>query len=158
LVRRIQGSTAAQACRYLCSAQVKIGGFELPVRWSADDKSFQEDLSQLGQVLEICAQLKAEHCFPTIRPTSGQLPFHENFRFHVERLQTVADALAPGNVKLALNFLAAPADRNDGGFQFIYQVDPMLLLLNSIHRDNVGLLFDAWNWWVGGGDGDKIRS
>jgi sugar phosphate isomerase/epimerase len=158
LIRRAQGSSVAQACRYLCSAQVRIGGFELPMRWAADEKEFQEDLQQLGLVLEICHQLKADRCYTTIRPTSDQLPFHENFQFHVQRLQKVADALAPGGVKLALNFLAAPADRNDGGFQFIHQVDPLLLLMNSIQRENVGLLLDAWHWWVGGGDAEKVRS
>jgi sugar phosphate isomerase/epimerase len=158
LMRRAQVSSVAQACRYLCSAQVRIGGFELPMRWTADDKAFQEDLQQLALALEICQQLKADRCYTTIRPTSDQLPFHENFQFHVQRLQKVADALAPGGVKLALNFLAAPADRNDGGFQFIHQVDPLLLLVNAIQRENVGLLLDAWQWWVGGGDADKVRS
>ena len=158
VLRRAQASSVAQACRYLCSAQVKIGGFELPVRWSGDDKSFQSDLSQLGLLLEVCGTLGADRCFITIRPTCDQRPFHENFQFHVARLQKLADALAPGGVKLAVNFLASPADRADGGFEFIHQVDPLLLLLNSVQRENVGLLFDAWHWWVGGGDVEKMRS
>jgi sugar phosphate isomerase/epimerase len=158
VLRRAQASSVAQACRYLCSAQVRIGGFELPVRWSGDENSFQADLSQLGLLLEVCSTLGADRCFITIRPTSDERPFHENFQFHVERLQKVADALAQGNVKLALNFLASPADRADGGFEFIHQVDPLLLLINGLQRDNVGILFDAWHWWVGGGDVEKLRS
>jgi sugar phosphate isomerase/epimerase len=158
VLRRAQASSVAQACRYLCSAQVKIGGFELPVRWSGDEKDFQTDLSQLGLILEICGALGADRCFTTIRPTSDDLPFHENFQFHVERLQKLADALAAGTVKLALNFLASPADRTDGGFEFVHQADPLVLLINSVQRDNVGLLFDAWQWWVGGGDAEKLRS
>ena len=31
-------------------------------------------------------------------------------------------------------------------------------MINSIQRDNVGLLFDAWNWWVVGGDLDNLRT
>ena len=158
VLRRAQSTSVAQACRYLSSAQVKIGGFELPLRWFGDDKNFQTDLSQLGTLLEICHTLEADRCFTTIRPTCEQRPFHENFQFHVERLQKVADALAPANIKLALNFLAAPADRADGGFEFIHQADPMVLLLTSIQRENVGLLLDAWNWWVGGGDLGKLCS
>jgi sugar phosphate isomerase/epimerase len=158
VLRRAQASSVAQACRYLCSAQVKIGGFELPIRWSGDEKNFQTDLLQLPLLLEVCTALGADRCFTTIRPTCEQRPFHENFQFHIERLGKVADALAPGNVKLALNFLAAPADRADGGFEFIHQADPTVLLINGIQRDNVGLLFDAWNWWVGGGDVETLRS
>lgn len=158
VVRRAQSTSVAQACRYLSSAQVKIGGFELPVRWSGDEKDFQADLSQLALLLEICRTLGADRCFTTIRPTCDQRPFHENFQFHVDRLQKVADALATANVKLGLNFLAAPSDRADGGFEFIHQVDSLVLLLNGIQRDNVGLQIDAWTWWVGGGDIEKLRT
>jgi sugar phosphate isomerase/epimerase len=158
VLRRAQASSVAQACRYLCSAQVKIGGFDLPIRWSGDEKNFQADLSQLGLLLEVCSALGADRCFTTIRPTCEQRPFHENFQFHVDRLGRLADALAAGNVKLGLNFQAAPADRADGGFEFIHQVDPLLLLINSTQKDNVGLVFDAWQWWVGGGDVEKLRT
>ena len=158
VLRRAETTSVAQACRYLASAQVKIGGLELPVRWTGSQQDFESDLAQLGLLLEVCQTLKADRCFTTIRPTCEERPFHENFQFHIERLSKVADALAPANVKLALNFLPAAADRADGGFEFIHQVDPLVLLLNSIPRENVGLLLDAWNWWVGGGDLDKVRA
>ena len=157
VLRRAQASSVVQACRYLCSAQVRIGGFELPVHWSADEKEFQADLATLGMLLDVCQTLGADRCHTTIRPTSDQLPFHENFQFHVERMQRVAEALAPANMKVALGFQALPAARKDGGFEFIHQVDPLLLLIKSIARDNVGLLLDTWNWWVGGGDLEKLR-
>jgi len=158
VLRRAQSTNVAQACRYLCSAQVRIGGFELPIRWSGSETDLQTDLSKVGLLLEVCTTLGADRCFTTVRPTCDQRPFHENFQFHIQRLQKVADALAPAGVKLALNFLPAPADRADGGFEFIHQVDPLLLLQSSIQRENVGLLFDAWNWWIGGGDLDKLRT
>jgi sugar phosphate isomerase/epimerase len=158
VLRRAQASSVAQACRYLCSAHVKIGGFDLPIRWSGDEKNFNSDLSLLGVLLEVCGALGADRCFTTIRPTCEQRPFHENFQFHVDRLGQLADALAPGNVKVGLNFFAAPSDRADGGFEFIHQVDPLLLLINSASKDNVGLVFDAWEWWVGGGDLEKLRT
>jgi len=158
VLRRAQAGTAAQACRYLCSAQVKIGGFELPLDWAGDEVEFQAGLAQLGLLLEVCNQLGADRCYTTIHPTCDQRPFHENFQFHVERLQRVGDALSAANVKLALSFLASPSDRADGGFEFIHQADPMVLLINSIRRENVGLLLDTWHWWVGGGDLEKLRS
>jgi len=158
VLRRAQSTSVAQACRYLCSAQVRIGGFDLPVRWTGDDNSFQSDLSQVGLLLDVCRTLGADRCYTTIQPTCDQRPFHENFQFHVERLGKVGDALAPGNVKLAVNLRAAPADRSDGCFEFVHQVDPLLLLISSLGRDNVGILFDAWEWIVGGGDIEKLRA
>jgi sugar phosphate isomerase/epimerase len=158
VLRRAQSSSVVQACRYLCSAQVRIGGFELPIRWADDEAAFEADLAQLGLLLDVCATLSADRCFTTIRPTNDQRPFHENFQFHVDRLGKLGDALAKGNVKVALNFLAEPADRADSGFEFIHQADPAVLLINSVRKNNVGLLLDTWNWWVGGGDIDKLRS
>ena len=158
LVKRAHTTSIPQACRYLLSAQMQIGGFDLPVRWTGDDADFQADLAQLPAVLEIASTLNADRCLTTIRPTSDQLPFHENFQFHVDRLGKVADFLAKSNVKLGLDFSAAPSDRADGGFQFIYQAEPMLLLLNSVQRDNVGVVLDTWNWFVGGGDAEKVRT
>jgi sugar phosphate isomerase/epimerase len=158
VVRRAQTTSVAQACRYLCSAQVKIGGFELPIRWSGDEADLKTDLAQLPLLLEVCTALGADRCYTAIRPTCDLRPFHENFQFHVDRLGELADRLAMGNVKLAVSFLATPADRADGGFQFIHQADPVVLLINTIRKDNVGLLLDAWHWWVGGGDLEKLRT
>lgn len=158
LTKRALTTNAAQACRYMRSAPVKIGGFELPIRWAGDAKEFQAELAQVPLLLEVAANISADRCWTTIRPTCDQRPFHDNFKFHIERLQQVADALAPGNIKLGLMLLAAPADRADGGFEFIHQVDPLLTLLSSVQRDNVGIAFDAWSWTVGGGDLEKLRT
>jgi sugar phosphate isomerase/epimerase len=158
VTKRAQSTSVAQACRYLCSAPLTIAGFDLPVRWSGSDKEFQEDLKQLPLLLEVAGTLNADRCTTTIRPTCDQRPFHDNFKFHVERLSKLADALASGNLKLGLNFLAAPSDRADGGFEFIHQAEPALLLISSIGKDNVGLVLDAWSWVVGGGEFDKLRT
>lgn len=158
VVKRSKSTSVAQACKYLVSAKVRIGSFELPVRWDADEVQFKADLAQLPAVLEVARALSADRCHTLVRPTSDQLPFHENFQFHVERLKKVGDLLAPAGVKVGLQFLAAPAERADGGFEFIHQVDPLLLLVSSVQKKNVGILLDTWTWTVGGGDVEKLRS
>lgn len=158
VLKRAKSSSATQACRYFSSAAMHIGGFALPVRWSGEEAEFRADLAEIGLLLEVCGVLSADRCHTTIAPTCEQRPFHENFRFATERLQEVAEALAAGNVKLGLNFLAGPGERADGGFEFIHQPDPLLLLIQSIQRDNVGLHLDAWDWHVAGGDLEKLRT
>jgi sugar phosphate isomerase/epimerase len=157
ILRRVQATSVSQACRYFRSASIAICGFELPVRWNASDNDFQADLDKMGPLLEVCTTVGADRCFTTVAPTSDQRPFHENFQFHVERLRQMADVLSPANVRLALNFLAGPSDRGDGDFQFIYQAEPTILLINAIQKDNVGLLLDTWHWHVGGGDLEKLH-
>jgi len=158
VVKRAKSTSVAQACKYLVSAKVRIGSFELPVRWHGDEAQFKADLAQLPAALEVARALSADRCHTLVRPTSDQRPFHENFQFHVERLKQVADLLAPAGVKVGLQFLAAPAERADGGFEFIHQVDPLLLLVSTVQKKNVGILLDTWTWVGGGGDGEKLRA
>jgi sugar phosphate isomerase/epimerase len=158
VTKRAKAASVAQACKYLASARVKIGGFELPIRWAAEEAQFNSDLTQIGTLLEVCKTIGADRCYTTIRPTCDERPMHENFQFHVDRLRKVADAIAPADLKLGLNILPTQADRTDGGFEFIHQVDPLLLLVNTVQKGNVGVLLDTWAWSVGGGDLEKLRA
>ncbi len=146
------------ATQFFTSARVKIGGFELPVRWTGSIVDFKTDLAGLKPVLDAATALGASRCYTTIRPTSEDLPFPDNFKFQTERLTELAAALAERGIKLGLCLEAAEAQRNNGGYQFIYQADPLLLLLQSIGADNVGLWLDVWNWHVGGGNVEKLRA
>ena len=157
LVRKAQTSGVPAACRYLTSAKLKIGPLELPVRWQGSDADFQADLAALPLVLNVAAALAADRFVTPIRPTSEERPFHDNFKFAIERLRLVAGLLAAREMQLGLSLRAAAAERADGGYQFIYQVDPLLLLLSSVQAENVGLEVDLWNWHVGGGDIEKLR-
>lgn len=146
------------ANKLLLSARVKIGGFELPVRFSGPEADFKADLAGLKPVLDAATALAANRCYVTIQPTSEELPFHENFKFLATRLQEVAAVLAERGIKLGLRLLAGETHRNNGGYQFIHQADPMLMLIQSVGADNVGLWLDAWNWHVGGGSPEKLRA
>jgi sugar phosphate isomerase/epimerase len=158
VTKRAKAASVAQACKYLASARVTIGGFELPVRWAADETHFKNDLAQIGTLLDVCKAIGADRCYTTVRPTCDDRPMHENFQFHVDRLRKVAEAIAPAELKLGLTILPAPADRKDGGFEFIHQVDPLLLLISNVQKPNIGLLLDTWAWTVGGGDVEKLRT
>lgn len=146
------------ATKYLLSARVKIGGFELPVRFSGTEADFKADLAGLKPILDAATALAANRCYLTIQPTNDELPFHENFKFLAARLQEVGAVLAERGIKLGLRLLAAESHRNNGGYQFIHQADPLTMLLQTIGADNVGLWLDVWNWQVGGGTAEKLRA
>lgn len=151
-----QGMEAAT--KYLLSARLKVGGFELPVRFAGPEADFKADLAGLKPILDAATALGANRCFVTVSPTSDELPFHENFKFLAVRLQEVAAALAERGIQLGLRLLAAESQRNNGGYQFIHQADPLMMFIQTIGADNVGLWLDAWNWQVGGGTPEKLRA
>src|SRR4029453_9706552 len=133
------------------SARLKIGGFELPIRFDAPDADFQADLEGLKPILDAATALGANRCFVTIPPTSDEHPFHENFKLIAVRLREVAAALAERGIKLGLRRVAAESHRKNGDYQFIYQADPLMMFIQTIGAENVGLWLDVWNWQIGDG-------
>jgi sugar phosphate isomerase/epimerase len=157
-VKRADISGIEATTRYILSAPIKIGGFELPVRWAGAEADFKADLAELPKLLNVATALGANRCYTTVLPTSDDLPFHDNFKFTALRLRELAAPLAERGIKLGLDFHAAEERRNNGGYQFICQADPLLMLIQTVNAENVGLMLDVWNWQLGGGTAEKLRA
>src|SRR5687767_2058423 len=157
-VKRADISGIEATTRYILSAPIKIGGFELPVRWAGAEADFKADLAELPKLLNVATALGANRCYTTVLPTSDDLPFHDNFKFTALRLRELAAPLAERGIKLGIDFHAAEERRNNGGYQFICQADPLLMLIQTINAENLGLMLDVWNWHLGGGTVDKLRA
>jgi len=158
LRKRIEERGVEQATRFISSAQLKIGGFELPEFWRNDEETFKSNLGGLAASANSAASAGITICQGTVLPGTDYYPYHENFEVHRKRLAEIADVLAPHNVRLALDFLAAPTHREGHEFQFIADAEAMVLLLKAIGSPNVGLALDSWNWHFGGGTTDLLRS
>ncbi len=157
LAKRARNTSIEQAIRFLESAKIKIGGFDLPVNLRADEATFTQQLAQLNQVCETAAALKAQRAFTIIAPASDDLPFQPNFELHRQRLAQVAETLAKYNIRLAVGIQPTPALRENKNHTFIYQVETLLTLLKTVGEKNVGVLLDSWSWFVGDGGLDQIR-
>ncbi|MCO6455523.1 MAG: sugar phosphate isomerase/epimerase [Pirellulaceae bacterium] len=155
-LRRARSSGADQAGRFLNSAKLKIGSFELPVNWQAEEAAYRKDLALLPQIVETVATLDAGRCYTTVLPGSDELPYHENFERARKRLAEIADILAAHQMRLGLGFLALSRYRKDHDYQFIHQAEALLTLLKTISAKNVGLALDTWNWRLGGGATDQL--
>lgn len=146
------------AIRFITSAKLRIGSVGLPVRWRGDDATYQLDLGKLDQIASYAATAKI-HAFKTyVFPESDQLPYHENYEQHRKRLAVLGDILGKHGVKLAVGFHAAASRREGKQFQFIQEADALALLLKSVNADNVGLLLDTWDWYVGGGTVESLKA
>ncbi len=158
LLKRSEERGVDQATRFLSSAQLKIGGFELPDTWREDEATFKSSLGTLAASAHVASAAGVSICHGTVLPGTDYYPYHENFEIHRQRLGEIADVLAPHNVRLALDFLVAPAHREGHEFQFIADADAMVMLIKSIGSPNVGLALDSWNWHFGGGTTELIQA
>jgi sugar phosphate isomerase/epimerase len=145
------------ARRFIASAKIKIGGFELPVRWQGDESLYRQDLKRLEAIAKVAAEVGALGCHTSVVPASDERPYHENFEFHRQRINEIAEVLQPHGVRLGLGLRAAAPLRADRQFQFIASPDALLTFLQTLALPNVGIVVDTWNWHVGGGTLDQLR-
>jgi sugar phosphate isomerase/epimerase len=152
---RLKGMPYAK--RLIESAKIRIGTFPLPLDWDTDDEVFQKELKKLPELADCARELGCTRCTATLAPAGDARPYHENFEFHRRRFHDICGVLKPAGIRLAVGFQAAESLRQNQAFQFIHDLDALLLLLNMVAEPNVGLLLDTWDLVASGGSAEAIR-
>ena len=156
-VRQFHEHGIEHAGRFLTAANVKIGCFDLPVRWHEDDETYQQDLAQLDSYAEAVRALDARNCHTDVMTASDEKPYHENFEFHRQRLAEIAEKLQKHDIRLGIGFMA-PAYYRDGKSQsFTSTPDALVTLLKTTVAENLGVTLDIWHWSLGGGTMSQVR-
>ena len=155
---RVKLHGAAYARRLTDSAKLKLGSFELPLDWEADDAAFQQQLQTLAEYAAVAGQVGCHRGVTVLPPGSNQRPYHENFEFFRRRLADAARTLAVADVQLAVGFRAAEAARHGFTYQFIHDIEALSMLVSMVPQPNVGLLLDIWELHVSGAAMDRIRT
>lgn len=145
------------ARRLLDSAKLKLGSFVLPVSWQGDDETFKADMARLPAAAELARDLGCTRAVTTMQPASDARPYHQNFEFHRQRFVELCKALAPYNVRLGIEFLAAAEHRKDRSFEFIHTLDALVMLIGMAGQSNLGVALDLWQVHVSGGGLEQIR-
>jgi len=151
VAKRVQDQGAAVARRLLDSAKLSIGGSELPLGWFSDAVGYENELGQVEKMAAAAGAMGVRRCWTYLHPANDERPFHENFELHRTRLNEIAAILGKHNIQLGVGIRAAANLRTNKAFQFIYQPDQLLTLVKSVGADNVGVVVDAWDWYVGAG-------
>ena len=153
---RIHGMPYAR--RLIDSAKIRLGTFELPLRWETDDETFQKEIKKLPEIVRAAAEVGCTRCVATLAPAVDSRPYHENFEFHRHRFSKICAVLEPEGVWFGVGFQAAEYLRKDKAFQFIHDLDALTLLMNMVNAPNMGLLLDVWDLVAGGGSLETIRN
>ncbi|MBI4530875.1 MAG: sugar phosphate isomerase/epimerase [Candidatus Latescibacteria bacterium] len=139
-------------------AGVRPGGWGLPVNWRGDEGTYQADLQALPGLAEVGAKIGCTQVPTWVLSFSDELPFRENFEWHVKRFRPVAQILKDHGCRLGLEFLGPKTIRNGHRYEFIHTVWGMLDLCSTIGTGNVGLLLDAWHWYTSHGTIQLLRN
>jgi sugar phosphate isomerase/epimerase len=137
---------------------LRIGAWGLGFAWNGPEDVFKEGLDELSRLAAAGKAIGATRVSQWVPPASDDLPFRENFRFHVTRFRAVSEILAEYGCRLGLEHIGPRTLRDDKKYGFIYTQAGMLALSEAIGTGNVGLLLDAWHWFTGLGTVSDLRS
>ncbi|MFO7167250.1 MAG: sugar phosphate isomerase/epimerase family protein [Chloroflexota bacterium] len=144
-----------EVARLFSEAGLRPGGWGLPVDWRKPYD--QEALDTLGEQAALAQRLGCTRVTTWLLPFSDELPFRENFDFHVRQLGPIARVLAEHGCRLGLEFIGPRTMREGKRYGFIYTLEGMLCLAAAI-GPNVGLLLDCWHWYTSLGTPADIRA
>jgi sugar phosphate isomerase/epimerase len=132
---------------------LRFGGWG-PPDWRGDAGKAKDGLSLLEKQAKVARELKIDSCATWIMPSSD-LPFIQNWNFHVERLEPVARSLSEHGLRLGLEFVAPYHLRRKFRHEFIFTPGLMLELADAI-GPNVGLLVDCFHCHASGTSYDHL--
>lgn len=156
LVRRATSSDIDTACRFVSSAGIRIGEFEVPITLNASEMDFQAALKNLELVAQLAAALNAGCGRITIAPVSLGMTYQENFELHRTRITVIADLFGSHNIRIGLALAATPALREEAEQSFIHTSEDLVTLVRTIGHPHVGIALDTWEWFVGGGSLESL--
>jgi sugar phosphate isomerase/epimerase len=134
---------AAALADLYAKAKLKFGGWGVPFDWRGDEKAIPDGLAALDKQAKIAAELKIDTCCTWIMPSSD-LPLHQNWHFHIQRLAPIAKVLAAHGLRFGLEFVSPYHLRRKSPHEFIFTPLAMLELANDC-GPNCGLLVDAFH-------------
>jgi len=136
------------------SKDLKFGGWGPPVDWRGETGTPPEGLKKLGDLAKIARELGIDACATWIMPSSD-LPFIENWNYHVTRIKPVAQVLAEHGLRFGLEFVAPYHLRRKFKHEFIFTPGLMLELADAA-GPNVGLLVDIFHCHCSGTPWDQV--
>lgn len=122
---------------------LRFGGWGLPFDFRAEAGAEREGILKLAAQSHIAAELGIDSCATWLMPSS-ELPFMENWAFHVSRLKPAAKVLADCGLRLGLEFIGPYHHRRSQAHEFVFTPGQMLELADAI-GENVGLLVDSFH-------------
>src|SRR5690606_14532318 len=66
-------------------------------------------------------------------------------------IDQIAEVFAKEDVRVALTFHAQAPDAEEKQFKFVRDAESFTAVVRACTSKNIFVLFDSWNWFVGGG-------
>ncbi len=156
LVKRCSRSSFESASRFLSSSKLNVATFQAPIDLDCDDETFTAKCAQLNVVAEIAGRVNASVAVVSVPAATDRLPYPEYFEVIRQRISQIAEVFAKENINVALTFSPQEAATDEKEFKFIRDVEGFVALFKACTNPNVGIVFDSWDWHIGGGSPETL--
>lgn len=157
LAKRCERTSFESASRFLLSSKLNAAGFVAPVDLDCDDEQFAKALASLDNIAEIAKQCGGPVAIVKVPAATDRLPYPEYFEVVRKRVSEIAAKFEEREVKVALAFSPQDASADDKQFKFVADTEGFCALVRAMTAKNVGIVFDSWDWHLGGGTVDTLK-
>lgn len=134
------------------------GGWGMPVNFRKDEATLREELAALPRLAETAQALGWTRTATWILPFSDELDFGDNMAHHADRLRPIAEILEAHGILFGLEYVGPATLRAGHKYEFIHDLAGWRQLRDAIGTSNIGLLLDAYHWYVSGGTDADLES
>jgi sugar phosphate isomerase/epimerase len=147
---------AAYVRDLFAKAGVIPGQWSTPVNWRGENEQYKADLERLPKLAALGRELGCTRTATFMGPSSDERQYAENFAWHVARYRPIAEILRDEGCQFGIEFIGPKTSRMRRKYEFIYTLEGLMELANTIGTGNVGLLLDAWHLYTSGGSADDL--
>jgi sugar phosphate isomerase/epimerase len=155
LAQRVEEEGLPKARRLIDSAKLRVGSFTLPFDLEAEEPDFRKEIERLPALARVAADMGCTRAVTSVAPANDRRPMHENFELYRKRLAEICKLLEPLNIRLGVGYDASHAARQGKTFQFIADLNTLLMLLGMVGAKNLGVAVDVWHVYLSS-DLDKL--
>ncbi len=141
----------------LADAQVRPGGWGLPVEFRGNEDVYGADLTKLPKYAALAQHIGSTRCFTWILPFSNERDYAANMEFHIHRLRPIAQILADHGCYLGLEFVGPKTLRAGHPYEFISTLQGALELIQQIGTGNTGVVLDSFHWYTSKATVEDLR-
>lgn len=123
---------------------------------SAVAEDWRAAMEHLPEVATVAEGLGFTRAGVVVLPFDDHCDAAANRARHIERLGQAAPILADHGIALGLEYVSPQTRRQGHRFEFVHNLEQMLLLIQEADQPNVGLMLDSFHWHAAGESAEAL--
>ena len=120
-----------------------------------DDNTFSDALHTLERWAENAQLAGVSRAYNHVHPGSNTRPFEQNFSWYRERIAAVQEIMKRFHIFYGLEFVGPKHLTDSFRYPFLHDLQGVRSLADQVDP-SVGILFDLFHWYTGGGTQEDI--